>query len=63
MDFGGVNWAMLTIVGVLILAAVLIWASTRNRSSRGRIEDSEAATRRVYEEEDRDHRGESNNVP
>ena len=63
MDFGGVNWAMLTIVGVVILAAVLIWASTRNRSSRGRIEDSEAATRRVYEEEDRDHRGESNNVP
>ena len=63
MDFGGFNWAMLTIVGVVILAAVLIWASSRNRTSRGRAEDSEAATRRVYEEEDREHRGESDNVP
>ena len=63
MDFGGLNWAMMTIVGVLVLAAVLIWASLRNRSSRPRVEDSEEATRRLYEEEEREHRGESDHVP
>ena len=63
MDFAGLNWATMTIVGVLILAAVMLWASSRNRSSKGRTEDTEAATRRVYEEEDREHRGESDHVP
>jgi len=63
MDAGGFNWAMLTIVGVLVLAGVIIWAALRNRASRPRIEDSEEATRRLYEEEDREHRGESDHVP
>jgi hypothetical protein len=63
MDFGGLNWAMMTIAGVVVLAAVLIWASLRNRSSRPRMEDSEEATRRLYEEEEREHRGESDHVP
>ena len=63
MDFAGMNWATMTIVGVLILAAVMFWASSRNRSSKGQVEDTEAATRRVYEEEDREHRGESDHVP
>jgi len=63
MDFGGLNWAMMTIAGVVVLAAVLIWASLRNRSSRPRMEDSEEATRRLYEEEEREHRGESDHGP
>jgi hypothetical protein len=63
MDFGGLNWAMMTIAGVLVLAAALIWASLRNRSSQPRIQDSEEATRRLYEAEEREHRGESDHVP
>ena len=63
MDFGGFNWTLMTIVGVLVLAGVIIWAAMRNRSSRPQVEDTEEATRRVYEEEEREHHGESDNVP
>jgi len=61
MDLGGLSWAMITIVGVAILAIVLAYAALRNRSERPTA-DTEAATRRVYEEEDEAHRGESDNV-
>ena len=63
MDIGGLNWALLTIVGVLILAGVMFWARASNKSSRSTDEDTEAATRRVYEEEEREHHGESDHVP
>ena len=63
MDFGGFNWALMTIVGVLVLAGAIIWAALRNRSSRPREEDSEEATRRLYDEEEREHHGESDYVP
>ena len=63
MDFGGFNWSLLTIVGPLLLLVVIAWAVLRNRKSRGTEAESEAATRRLYEEEDRAHRHESDNVP
>jgi len=63
MDLGGFNWTMITIVGAAVLAAVIAWAALRNRSSRSRAEDSEEATRRLYEEEEREHHGESDYVP
>ena len=63
MDLGGFNWTLITIVGAALLAVVIAWAAIRNRSSRGRVEDSEEATRRLYEEEEREHHGESDNVP
>ena len=63
MDFAGLNWTLITIVGAVVLAAVIAWAALRNRPSRATTEDSEAATRRVYEEEEREHHGESDNVP
>ena len=63
MDFGGFNWSLLNIVGPLVLLLVLAWAVLRNRKSRNDDVDSEAATRRVYEEEDRAHRHESDHVP
>ncbi len=62
MDLGGVNWALMTIVGAAILAVVLAWAALRNRASRRNIAESERGARRVYEQEDREHRGESDNV-
>jgi hypothetical protein len=63
MDFGGFNWSLLTIIGPIVLLLVIAWALLRNRRSRERDEDTEAGTRRVYEEEEREHHGESDNVP
>ena len=63
MDAGGFNWTLLTIVGPIVLLLVIAWAVLRNRRSRASDAESEAATRRVYEEEDREHRHESDNVP
>jgi hypothetical protein len=63
MDAGGFNWALLNIVGPLVLLLVIAWAVLRNRRSKRDDVDSEAATRRLYEEEDREHRHESDNIP
>ncbi len=58
MDSAGFNWTLLTIIGPLILAIVILYALIRNKTSRRTEEESEAATKRLYEEEERDHRGE-----
>ena len=63
MDSGGLNWTLIDIVGPLILVAVIAFVVLRNRRSRHDRADSEAATRRLYEEEEREHRGEGGNVP
>lgn len=63
MDLGGFNWSLLTIVGVVVLAAAILWAMLRNRSSARGIDESERATRRLYEEEDREHHAESDEGP
>ena len=63
MDLGGFNWTLITIVGPLVLLLVIAWAVLRNRGSQRSDVDSEEATRRVYEEEDREHRHESDDVP
>ena len=63
MDLGGANWAILNIVGPLILAAVLLWVFLRSRKSRETGEGTEEATRRLYDEEDEAHRGEDDRVP
>jgi hypothetical protein len=53
MDLGGGNWAILNIVGPLLLAAVLLWALLRNRKARRNETDTtEQATRDVYNEEE-----------
>ena len=52
MDAGGVNWAILNIVGPLLLLGVLAWAFMRNRKDRGGIEGTERRTREVYDEEE-----------
>lgn len=53
MDLGGVNWSLINILGPLLLAAVLLWAFLRNRSSRRDIDRSERGTRDVYDESER----------
>ena len=63
MNFGGFSWSLITIVGAIVLAAVIALAMLRNRSSKSEIERSEEATRRNYAEEERAHHGESDDVP
>jgi len=53
MDLGGLNWGVITIVGPLLLAAVLLWALLRNRKQRVDIGRSERGTRDVYDESER----------
>jgi hypothetical protein len=57
MDLGGFNWTLLTIIGPLILLVVIAYALMRNKVSKRTEEESEAATHRLYQEEERDHRG------
>jgi hypothetical protein len=57
MDSGGFNWALLNIVGPLLLGLVILWALLRNRKSKPEeIERTEQATRDLYREEDAAHR-------
>ena len=59
MDLGGLNWSIMTIVGPLLLAGVILWALLRNRrATRSDIDRTERATREPYKEEDAIHRGE-----
>ena len=63
MEAAGTDWSLMAIIGVVIFAAVIAWAALRNRKEGPPKSTTEEATRRVYEEEDRAHRGESDNVP
>jgi hypothetical protein len=63
MDFGGFNWSLLVIVGPIVLLVAIAWAVLNNRRSRQTDAESETATHRVYDEEERRHHGESDNVP
>lgn len=57
MDLAGGHWAILNIVGPLLLAAVLLWALLRNRSSRKvDVDRTEQATRDAYDEEEEKRR-------
>ncbi|MEO6433244.1 MAG: hypothetical protein ABIO29_04615 [Sphingomicrobium sp.] len=54
MDAGGFNWSIMTIIGPILLLAVVIYAVLRNRSagkstSTPRTED---ATENLYAEEE-----------
>jgi len=62
MDLAGFSWTLITIVGAIVLALAIAYAALRNKAER-KPDNTEAATREVYEEEDRAHRGESDNVP
>jgi hypothetical protein len=53
MDSGGGSWGIITILGPLALALVLLWALLRNRKSKPRdLDRTEQATRELYKEED-----------
>ena len=56
-------WPVITIVGPVVLAGVILWAMLRNRaSSRAEIARTEEATHRLYEQEDRAEHAEDDRV-
>ncbi|HEY9554157.1 hypothetical protein [Allosphingosinicella sp.] len=64
MDLAGAGWFIMTVVGPLVLAGVLLWVLLRNRKRTPREDErTEQATRDLYREEDRAHRGENEDVP
>ena len=65
MDLGGGSWGIVTIVGPVLLALVLLWALLRNRkrSRPSDVDRTERATRDLYREENAAHRGEDDDVP
>lgn len=49
-------WSLLTILGPILLAVVLIWAMLHNRRSKRANDRTEVATSANYDEQDRvDH--------
>ena len=57
MDAGGGSWGIITIVGPLLLAAVLLWVLLRNRKAGKRDNDrTEQGTRDLYREEEEKRR-------
>ena len=45
---------IMVIVGPILLAAAIIWAMRHNRGSRGQVQRTEEATRRMYDAQDID---------
>ena len=50
------EWTLMTIVGPILLAAMLAWAMLNNRRSRAEKQRTEDATRIRREQEDRDQK-------
>ena len=62
MDVSGFNWILIGVIGVVVLALAIVFARLGNRRAAP-DKEGEEATRRVYEEEERAHHGESDRVP
>lgn len=57
MDAGGGSWGIVTIIGPLLLAAVLLWVLLRNRkTSKSDVDRTEQGTRDLYREEEEKRR-------
>jgi hypothetical protein len=52
MDLGGGSWAILNIVGPLLIVVVLAWAFIKNKKSKISIDRTEKATHDLYDEEE-----------
>lgn len=49
IDLGGGLWGVMTVLGPVVLAAVLLWAVLHNRTSKRRKRETEEATREMYD--------------
>ena len=46
------NWTWIILIGAALLAIVAFWASRRNAATVDKVPETEAATARLYKEED-----------
>jgi len=53
-------WMLVTVLGPIILLAVMIWAFARNRKSKVDPEVTEQGTRDVYRDEQKMHERDGN---
>jgi hypothetical protein len=63
MDLGGAGWGLQTIIGGLLLVAVLAWAVLRNRSAKPPVDRTERGTGRVYDEAEEVRRSGDDGAP
>lgn len=58
MDLGGINLFVISVVGVVILGALLAWVvlKTRSKGKQSSNPTTERATRELYEEEEQRRR-------
>lgn len=65
MDISGFNWIVIGVIGVIGVVVLGLAIAFARLSNRKAAPDSatEEATRRVYEDEERAHHGESDSVP
>jgi hypothetical protein len=45
-------WTIVVFVGAFALMGAILWAKANNRTSRAKLEKTEAATARIYEQGD-----------
>jgi len=56
-------WPIITIIGPLLLAAVLLWAMLRNRASRpSEVDRTERETSNLYDQEEAARKAEDDGV-
>ena len=55
----GTLWSLLTVIGPLLLAAVILWALLRNRTSRADEARSERAAHELRDQIDREDKSTS----
>ena len=60
MDFSSLQ-GVIVIAGPILLAIAIAWAIFNNRGTRAEIERTEAATRELYEAQDREDKARDNN--
>lgn len=59
MDLSSLQGVMV-IVGPIVLALAIAWAMFHNRGSKREVERTEAATRELYERQDREDKARDN---
>ena len=60
VENSGGLWALATVVGPILLGAILLWAIFHNRTTRAQKRRTEEATKKLYDEQNEaDTRAES----
>jgi hypothetical protein len=60
MDFSSPLQGIMVIAGPILLALAIAWAMLRNRGSKRDVARTEDATRRMYDQQDRDDKARDN---